>query len=166
MTTIYAILADVVVFVHLLYMGYVVFGQLAIMIGWVLRWQWIRNPWFRVSHLAMILIVAGEAMVNFTCPLTTWEADLRELAGQGRNPENPTFTSRVMRKVQFAGADYWPEYIETSYYWAAAIILATALLVPPRFRRKPAPPTAAEPAAPSTAVAPGDPPMRSATPDS
>ena len=75
------VLANCVVVIHLAYMGYVIFGQLAIMIGWVLRWQWIRNPWFRISHLIMILIVAFEAIVEFKCPLTTWEENLRGSGG-------------------------------------------------------------------------------------
>ena len=77
MQTIYGFLADLVVFVHLLYVGYVVVGQLAIFAGVVLKWQWIRNPWFRWTHLIMICIVAAEAIVNFECPLTSWESDLR-----------------------------------------------------------------------------------------
>ena len=54
----YGLLADLVVIVHFAYVGFVVIGQLLILIGIVLRWQWIRNPWFRLIHLAMILIVA------------------------------------------------------------------------------------------------------------
>lgn len=129
---IYSLLADVVVFVHLLYMGYVVFGQLAIMIGWPLGWSWIRNFWFRSTHLLMILIVAGEAVANFQCPLTTWESDLRELAGQGRDGQGSSFTGRLLRSIQFAGDVYWPEYIDLSFYVAAALILITALVCPLR----------------------------------
>lgn len=69
--------ADVLVVIHLAYVGFVVVGLVAIFAGMLLRWQWIRNPWFRWTHLAMILIVAGEAIVDFECPLTTWEKALR-----------------------------------------------------------------------------------------
>ena len=78
----YEILADATVAVHLAYMSYIVFGQLLIMIGWPLRWGWIRNPWFRLSHLAMILIVAFEAIMGWRCPLTDLEEHLREQSGQ------------------------------------------------------------------------------------
>lgn len=74
--------ADVIVAVHLGYMAYVVLGMLAIIIGMLLSWQWIRNPWFRLTHMAMILVVAFEALVEFTCPLTTWEHNLRKAAWQ------------------------------------------------------------------------------------
>ena len=48
-----SILADIIVFIHLCYMGYIVFGQLLIMpVGWPLRWQWIRNPaWFPAAPI-------------------------------------------------------------------------------------------------------------------
>jgi hypothetical protein len=75
-------LADVIVAVHLVYVGYVVLGQLAIMAGVLLKWQWVRNPALRWSHLAMICIVAAEAMVDFECPLTTWERHLRKAEWQ------------------------------------------------------------------------------------
>jgi hypothetical protein len=141
----YTFLADVVVFVHLCYMGYVIFGQLAIMIGWPLGWQWIRNPWFRCTHLAAILIVVFEALIEFECPLTTWEYQLRGEEG------GMSFTGRLLHDLQFAGATYWPDYIDTSFYVAGAIVVVTAILVPPRFRKKPAP-ASASPAADATAL--------------
>jgi hypothetical protein len=141
--TLASILADVVVFIHLCYMGYVVLGQLVIMIGWPLRWQWIRNPWFRLSHLAMILVVAGEAVVDYPCPLTTWEHELRVAAGQKSvgevQVEGASFTGQLLRNIQFAGQLYWEDYINTTFYIAAAVIVVTAILVPPRFCKKPAP---------------------------
>src|SRR5450755_163295 len=79
---VYALLADCLVVIHLAYISFVIFGQLAIMVGWPLGWRWIRNPWFRITHLIMILIVALEAVVQFKCPLTTWEENLRVAAGQ------------------------------------------------------------------------------------
>jgi hypothetical protein len=67
------LLADIIVAVHLAYVSYVIFGLLFIVVGVVLRWQWVRNPIFRWTHLLMICFVAGEALVDFECPLTTWE---------------------------------------------------------------------------------------------
>ena len=81
----YAALADFIVAFHTLFVGFVVVGQLLIMIGLVCRWRWVRNPWFRVIHLLCIGVVAAEAACGVTCPLTTWERDLRALAGQTVN---------------------------------------------------------------------------------
>jgi hypothetical protein len=162
---IYDILADGILILHLAYMGYIVFGQLLIMIGWPLRWGWIRNPWFRFSHLALIAIVAFEAIFGWRCPLTTWEEQLRVAAGQelvirtredGNNYvddiEGMSFTARVLRKIQFAGA-MCPNNLNYIYYTVTGLIVATVILVPPRLRHKP--PQA--PAPPPETVAPPDP---------
>lgn len=69
--------ANVIVAIHLGYLVFVIAGMLAILLGMALRWQWIRNPWFRLTHMAMILVVALEAVAGITCPLTTWEEALR-----------------------------------------------------------------------------------------
>src|SRR5947208_13548246 len=90
----YGLLADVIVAVHVAYVSYVVFGQLAIFAGVVLRWQWIRNCWFRLTHLVAISIVAFEAIMNITCPLTLWEEQLRRAAGQATSGE--TFVGRLL----------------------------------------------------------------------
>src|SRR5579884_4026965 len=78
----YGLLADLVVAVHVAYVSFVVLGQLAILVGILARWRWVRNRWFRVAHLIAILIVAAEAALDITCPLTDWEDRLRHLAGQ------------------------------------------------------------------------------------
>ena len=133
--SVYALLADVLVGIHLAYCSFVVFGQLAIMIGWPLGWNWIRNPWFRVAHLAMILIVAFEAVIDFECPLTTWERDLRTLAGQAAD-EDMSFVGRLLRSVMFFD-NSWESVLHMCYYGIAAVVVATVILVPPRFRRQP-----------------------------
>ena len=130
---VYSVLADLVVGVHLIYMGYVVFGQLAIMIGWPLQWRWIRNPWFRVSHLLAIVIVAVEAVIDFECPLTTLDNKLRILAGQ-TNVKDISFTGRLMSDIMYAGEN-WEDHVNLIFYVVAAVVLATLFLVPPRFRK-------------------------------
>ena len=81
MNVIYRLTADAVVLVHFSYVAFVVVGLLAILLGLVCRWGWVRNVWFRLLHLLAILIVAAEAVCEITCPLTTWEQHLRTLAG-------------------------------------------------------------------------------------
>ena len=68
----YGFLADVVVFLHVAYVAYVLLGQVAIIVAAPFRWQWARNPWFRFAHLLAIGIVAYEAINNLRCPLTVW----------------------------------------------------------------------------------------------
>jgi Protein of Unknown function (DUF2784) len=134
---VYAVLADFLVVIHLAYISYVIFGQLAIMAGWPLGWRCIRNPWFRITHLIMILIVALEAVVQFKCPLTTWEEGLRVAAGQmdaAGNLEDLGFIARILRDTLMFD-NSWDDFLNNSYYVVAGIVVATLFLVPPRFRK-------------------------------
>ena len=124
----YWLLADVVVAVHMAYVSFVVFGQLAIFLGVLLRWQWIRNPWFRWVHLAMITIVAVEAVLDITCPLTTWEYNLRVLARQ--QVAEGSFMGRLLHHLMFFSAPQW--VFTASYISFALLVLATFWLAPPR----------------------------------
>jgi hypothetical protein len=139
----YSLLADALTFIHFLYVSFVVVGQLAIMIGWVLRWKWIRNPWFRSIHLAMILIVAVESYYDIICPLTTWELQLRVLAGQlpvdhngsfALGTENFSFVARLVHRLYVF--EFLADDLDALYFTFAGVTLATAVLVPPRFRKR------------------------------
>lgn len=87
----YQFLADAVVVFHALFVGFVVFGQLFILIGIWRRWPVARNFWFRLVHLSMIGVVALEAIFGVACPLTSLENHLRKLAGLQVHeaPEHP-----------------------------------------------------------------------------
>lgn len=78
----YQIAADLVLFVHVLFVLFVVFGLIAIIAGKCFHWSWVRNPWFRLVHLFAIGIVVIQSWLAVTCPLTTWEMKLRSLAGE------------------------------------------------------------------------------------
>ena len=51
------IVADVIQIIHVAFVIYVVFGLLTVYVGHFLKWSWIRNFWFRISHLIAIGIV-------------------------------------------------------------------------------------------------------------
>jgi hypothetical protein len=78
----YRWLADVVVALHVGYVACVVVGVALILLGRALAWGWVRNRWFRLAHLLLIVTVVIRAMLMPVCPLTTWEEDLRRLGGQ------------------------------------------------------------------------------------
>ncbi len=73
--------ADAVLLLHFLFVVYVVLGLLLILTGGLLRWSWVKNWWFRISHLAAIGIVVLQAWLGMICPLTTLEMWLRREAG-------------------------------------------------------------------------------------
>ena len=130
----YVILADAIVAVHFAYVAFVVLGQLAILIGWPLGWGWIRNPWFRIIHLIMILIVVFESLpgVEYECPLTTWEYALRMKAGQP-NANEGSFIGGFLNSIMFYEND--GKYLETIYCAFGVMVLVTLFLCRPRFRR-------------------------------
>jgi hypothetical protein len=76
------IMADIVAALHAAYFVFVVAGFAAILAGSAARWQWVRNVYFRVVHLAMILLICLEVIVGITCPLTRLESALRPRGGQ------------------------------------------------------------------------------------
>jgi hypothetical protein len=147
----YAVLADLLEVVHLGYLLFVVLGQVAILVGLARGWRWVRNPWFRWAHLLAIGIVAAEAILNITCPLTSWELQLRRLAGQP--VEEVSFVGRLVDRVLFSGGHFNEAFLNAVHIGFGVLVLVTFVLAPPR-RRRPAPPPAAS-AAGSRSPAPG-----------
>jgi len=127
----YSLLADAIVAVHSCFVGYVVIGQILIWIGVACRLGWVRNPWFRSTHLLAILIVALEAFGDMECPLTTWEFELRRLAGQPL--ERASFIGRCLHAAIFV--DVNPVLLNAIHVVFALLVLATFLLWPPKFRK-------------------------------
>ena len=95
-----------------------VLGLVAIVVGGVLGWSWVRNPWIRLSHLAGIIVVAAQAWLGRICPLTTWEMWLRARAGEA------TYTGGFIAHW-FA----WLLYYDAPMWVFAAAYTAFALLV-------------------------------------
>lgn len=124
----YGIVADAIVALHVAYVSYVVLGQLAIWLGLALRWRWVRNPWFRWTHLVMIAIVGLEALFDITCPLTRWEENVRRLVGQPTTGES--FLGRILHNLIFVD---WPPAVVNGLHIAfALLVLGTFVLAPPR----------------------------------
>lgn len=138
----YATAADLIVAFHTLYVGFVVVGQLLILAGLILRWRWVRNPWFRVIHMLAIGVVAAEAASGIICPLTLWERDLRGLAGQGVNDSAIGWFFNSI--LFFNMPTRFFVWIHISF---GALVLGTFLFGMPHFRRR-------KPAAPEVGPAP------------
>jgi hypothetical protein len=123
----YTFLADLLVVFHCAYVGYVVLGQVAIWLGWALRRRWTRNFWFRITHLTAIGFVAFEEGIGMACPLTIWEAQLRELASEG--PRSGTFMGRLFHDLLFL--DLPPSAFTWMHVGFAIVVFATFALYPP-----------------------------------
>lgn len=124
----YDFLADLMVAIHVGYIAYVVVGQLLILAGWALGKRWVRNFWFRATHLLAIAVVAFEQLYDIRCPLTVWEEYFRELAGQPVTGE--TFLGRLLHSLIFF--DFEPWVFGAIYYSTLAVVAATLILCPPR----------------------------------
>ena len=75
-------------------------------------------------------IVAVEGACGVLCPLTVWEAELRQRAGQ--YPGEESFVGRILRSVLFVDVPQWA--LNASYVVFGVIVLGTLFLVPPRRR--------------------------------
>jgi hypothetical protein len=126
----YGFLADVVVGFHFAYVAFVVGGELMILLGLACHWQWVRNLWFRLTHLLFIGVVAAEAVLGMACPLTVWEDGLRELAGQ--TVQGESFLGRLLHNMLFIPIP--PAWIPVLHIGFGVLVLLTFVLAPPRWR--------------------------------
>ena len=124
----YLIAADVLLFSHVLFVAFVVFGLALILIGGALEWQWGRNRLFRIAHLPAIAIVVLQAWVGVICPLTTWEMALRERAGA--NTYAGSFISHWLEALLYYQAPAW--VFTVAYTVFAALVVASWFWVRPR----------------------------------
>ena len=99
------LMADAILLVHVLFVGFVVVGLLLILLGKLFAWLWVRNPWFRLLHLAGIAIVVAQAWAGIVCPLTTWEMAFRAKAGDAIY--SGTFISHWMESLLYYRAPAW-----------------------------------------------------------
>lgn len=118
-------------FLHVLFVAFVVFGLLLILIGRPLGWGWVRNWWFRVAHLAAIGIVVVQAWLGVICPLTTLEMELRREAGD--TTYTGTFVSHWLQSILYYQAPPW--VFAVCYTVFAALVVASWYWVRPARRK-------------------------------
>lgn len=124
----FLIAADILLFSHVLFVTFVVLGLVLILIGKLLAWVWILNPWFRVMHLAAIGIVVLQSWVGVICPLTSWEMALRERAGS--TAYSGSFISHWLETILYYQAPAW--VFTVCYTTFAAAVVASWFWVRPR----------------------------------
>ena len=124
----YRLWAEIVLIMHALFIVFVIFGLVLIVIGALRRWDWIRNHWFRLAHLAAIGFVVVQAWFGGICPLTAWESRLREAAGEAGYRRS--FVAHWLHEIIFF--DIAPEVFIALYTGFGIAVLVAWLLVPPR----------------------------------
>lgn len=125
---VYRTLADIVLIVHVSFVAFVVVGLLLILIGGACGWRWVRNPWFRVAHLAGIGLVIVQAWLGIVCPLTTLEMWLRELGGD--ETYAGTFIAHWLQKLLYYQAPPW--VFAVAYTLFGLAVVASWLTVRPQ----------------------------------
>ena len=124
----YLLAADVVLFGHVLFVAFVVIGLLLILVGKARSWSWVRNPWFRLAHLAAIGIVVVQSWFGAVCPLTTLEMALREKAGDAVYPGS--FVAHWLEVILYYRAPAW--VFAVCYTVFGALVAASWFRVRPR----------------------------------
>ena len=126
----YRLLADLILLTHALFVAFVVFGQLLVVTGAALRWAWIRNFRFRLMHLLCIGYEIAQTWAGQLCPLTLWEQQLRELAGE--TTYAGSFIAHWLHRLLFFEAEAW--VFTLIYTVFGLLVLATWFLAPPKRR--------------------------------
>lgn len=124
----YLVVADVILFIHVLFVAFVVFGLVSILAGKALSWSWVRNPWFRSVHLAAVSVVVLQSWLGAICPLTIWEMALRERAGDAMYPG--AFVSHWLETILYYRAPEWVFVV--AYTFFAALVVASWIWIRPR----------------------------------
>ena len=124
------LLADALLLIHVLFVGFVVLGLLAIYAGCFLHWHWVRNRWFRILHLMAIAIVVLQAWLGMICPLTIWEMALREKAGAAVYAGS--FIQHWLHKLLYWQAPDWVFIVVYTVF--GALVLASWFIVRPDAR--------------------------------
>lgn len=126
--TIWMWLADLVLGLHVVFILFVVGGQILILTGWALGWAWPRQRLFRLLHLLAIGLVMLEAWFGMVCPLTTLENTLR--AGSETLTYENGFIRYWMHRLIFYTAPGWA--FTLIYTLFAGLVALTWFVYPPR----------------------------------
>jgi hypothetical protein len=92
------ILAEAVLSAHLAIILFNVFGLVAVPLGAVCGWRFVRVRWWRILHIALLAAVAMQAVLGRACFLTLWQTALSGAVGE----QTPLLVHWVNSVI------YWP----------------------------------------------------------
>ncbi|QSX76859.1 DUF2784 domain-containing protein [Lysobacter arenosi] len=125
-----ALLADAILVLHVGIVAFVVLGAVAVLIGGLRGWQWVRGFRWRLAHVLLMVFIAAQAWLGALCPLTIWEQALREHAGQPVYRES--FIAHWLSRLIFFEAPWWA--FVAAYSAFAALVVVEWVFVRPRRR--------------------------------
>lgn len=124
---IYRLAADAILVLHVLFVAFVIIGLVFIFLGKARGWDWVRNPWFRLAHLAAIGVVTLQSWLGVDCFLTSWEMELRSYAGDA--VYTGSFISHALESLLYYRAPPWVFVV--GYTTFGIIVVASWIWVPP-----------------------------------
>ena len=122
------VLADLLLILHTLLVAFVILGLVATFAGHFVGWRWVRNFWFRLSHLIVIGIVVLQSWLGVLCPLTDWEMALRAKAGEAGY--EGSFIQHWLQSILYYSAPAWVFILVYTVF--GALVRASWFLVRPR----------------------------------
>lgn len=121
------LLADIVLFVHALFVLFVVAGQLLILLGLWRGWAWVRRRRLRQLHVLAIVVVVVQSWLGILCPLTVLENEFRTRAGA--LPYTGSFIRHWLHRIMFYDAEPW--VFTVVYTIFGGVVLLTWVLARP-----------------------------------
>lgn len=128
----YAVLADAVLSLHFAVVLFVVAGALAVLVGGMRGWAWVRAPLWRGVHLGAIGFVVLQSWLGAYCPLTVLESWLRVQARSGAYERS--FIEHWVQRLLYYEAPAWVFVLLYSLFGLAVLWLWWRF--PPRPRRR------------------------------
>lgn len=127
----YALLADLVLMLHVAIVLFVVAGLILVIAGNLAGWRWVNAWWFRLAHVAAIGVVVAESWLEIACPLTTLELWLRLQAGQ--SPHAGGFVAYWLQRLLYFDLPAW--VFVCGYTLFGLFVAAAWFIYPPGTRR-------------------------------
>ena len=127
----YLLLADAVLAFHFGVILFNLFGMVVIPLGAWRGWDFVRIFWWRALHVAILALVAVQAVLQQVCFLTAWQSDLLRCAGEAASDQ--PLIARVVNRLIFWPLPLW--FFAALYIAICAYVLLLWRLVPPRHPR-------------------------------
>lgn len=121
-------LARAILYFHVLVITFNLFGLLVIPVGAWRGWAFVRVFWWRALHLAILGIVAVQALFDRICFLTLWQSELLEAAGE--TASHASLIQRWLSRIIFWPLPLWAFAVLYVLIWI--YVLSLWWLVPPR----------------------------------
>ena len=71
------IFSEIVLLFHFCVFLFVILSFFLIPLGYYQKWDWVKNKYYRLIHLILMVIIFIETILGFMCPLTLLENFLR-----------------------------------------------------------------------------------------